>query len=68
MINTIPNNDDGTFDLDLMERTWCGSIEGGVSVVCIENTFGHGGSALPLVFLEEVRTNLEVPSSQNDNL
>ena len=57
MINTIPNKDDGTFDLDFMERTWCGSIGGGVSLVCIENTFGHGGCVLPLEFIEEVRAN-----------
>ncbi|XP_052125592.1 uncharacterized protein LOC113205372 isoform X1 [Frankliniella occidentalis] len=49
MINTIPNNPDGTFDLKLMERSW-----GGVSLVCIENTFGHGGSVLPIQFLDEI--------------
>lgn len=54
MINTIHNNPDGTFDLDIMEGAWCGGIGKGVDLVCIENTFGHGGSALPLNFIDEV--------------
>ncbi|XP_034249115.1 probable low-specificity L-threonine aldolase 2 isoform X2 [Thrips palmi] len=51
MINTIPNNADGTFDLQLMEKNYCG---GNISLVCIENTFGHGGSVLPLEFIDKI--------------
>lgn len=61
MINTIPNNNDGTFNLDLLEKNYCG----GISLVCIENTFGHGGSVLPLKFIDEV--NVTIIFSQSIN-
>lgn len=54
MVNTIQNNSDGTFDLDQMEKKWCGSVAVGSSLVCIENTFGHGGCVLPLDFVDEI--------------
>lgn len=53
MINTIPNNADGTFDLELMEKNYIGQ-KLNISLVCIENTFGHGGSVLPLEFIDKI--------------
>ncbi|KAK3928507.1 putative low-specificity L-threonine aldolase 2 [Frankliniella fusca] len=58
MIKTIPNNPDGTFDLEVMDKACCDRTKQDVSLVCIENTFGHGGSVLPIQFLDEIGSRL----------